>query len=65
MKNKKVSLANFTSEGRQYVRKAITKDKFNSHSKKMNKIKEVSNGCWWLELYLKDSCNLVKREGIK
>ena len=65
MKNKKVSLASFTSEGRRNKKKSIHTDGLSSHIRKMKKIKEVSNGCWWIELYLRDRCNLIKTEGVK
>ena len=65
MKKKKVSLAKFTNEGRQRNGKKKIKCKFNSRKSKVAKIKEVSNGCWWVEVYLSDRCGLVKTEGVK
>jgi len=66
MKKKKVSLAKFTDEGRQRSGpKTIYTDGLNSHQRKIKKVKEVANGCWWIELYLNDRCNLIKVEGIK
>ena len=65
MRKKKLSLANFTSEGRQYKRKYVHNDGLDNHARKMKKVKEVANGCWWIEVYLRDRCNLVKTEGIK
>ena len=65
MKNKKVSLARFTSEGRQSKRKPMYNDGLDSHTRKMKKIRKAANGCWWVELYLRDRCNVVKTEGVK
>ena len=66
MKNKKVSLAKFTNEGRQRNgQKTIYADGLNSHQRRIKKIKEVANGCWWIQTYLNDRCNVVRTEGVK
>ena len=67
MKKKKVTLARFTDEGRKNASRktSVVKKKkatsLNSHQQKVKKIKEVSNGCWWIEAYLHDRC-MVKKD---
>jgi len=28
--------------------------------KQVKKVKKIANGCWWVELYLLDSCGLIR-----
>tara|TARA_R100000781_G_scaffold114571_1_gene85734 strand:- start:522 stop:746 length:225 start_codon:yes stop_codon:yes gene_type:complete len=53
---KKVNLAKFTPERREKGIKAskqiVYNDDITSHQRKFQKIKEVANGCWWVESYL-------------
>ena len=61
-RNKKVRLAKFTPEGRNNQQKKlgdryIYEDGLTSHNRKYKKIKEVANGCWWIEAYLMGNMN--------
>jgi len=66
MKKKKVTLAKFSNERRQgAIRQSKKtrnkkKGKLTTHQRKLKKIKEVSNGCWWVEVYLHDRCLTYK-----
>ena len=60
MKNKKkVVLPKITEESRKQSVVIANKnriknnDGLTSHKRKEKKIKEISNGCWWLSTYLK------------
>ena len=39
-------------------RTKVYKDGLNTQQRKMKAIKKVSNGCWWVELYLMDRCGV-------
>ena len=36
------------------------KKKITSHMRRANKVREVANGCWWIECYLNDRCGIRK-----
>jgi len=69
MKKKKVTLAKFSEERRMSAIKSCRKNKKKNNKKsnltphqiKIKKIKEASNGCWWVEAYLHDRC-MVKKD---
>ena len=57
MAYKKVTLAMFTPERRESTKnklgdRTVYNDGLTSHERKYQKIKEVANGCWWIETYL-------------
>ena len=33
--------------------------KESSHIRNVRKVKEIANGCWWVEMYLMDRCGLT------
>ncbi len=68
MKKKKVTLAKFSDERRQNAirtskkNRKKKKDSLTTHQRNLKKIKEVANGCWWIEVYLHDRCMVYKEK---
>jgi hypothetical protein len=39
-------------------RAKVYTDGLNTQQRRMKAVKKVANGCWWVELYLMDSCGI-------
>tara|TARA_R100000655_G_scaffold25533_5_gene52342 strand:- start:5774 stop:5998 length:225 start_codon:yes stop_codon:yes gene_type:complete len=67
-KKKKVTLAKFSDDRRKSAIKTSKKnrepkkDNLTTHQRNIKKIKEVANGCWWIEAYLHDRCMVYKEK---